>query len=201
MYVVVRNPTHFISHFFHSAGHGAGGLAAQYQFGARGGSSIIFLGFMKVIFSILSGSTVSTFLGNYPNAILGVLLFFSGLGLSKAGVSHPALHIYSSDDNCDDRRSSELMVILATASATVGLKTGWGCFFGICFSLFYGGFDHVLEDFKRWIRMRKKWYYYCCCCCRCYRSAGEKNVSSEFPETVQNCDEEARATKGSSSSE
>ena len=135
---------------------------------------------MKVLFSILAGSTASTFLGHYPNAILGVLLFFSGLGLSKAGVSNLVLHTNSSGD---DRHFSELMIILATAASTVALKTGWGCFFGICFSLFYGGFDHVWEDLKErnfccWTRRQKK--------------------DLQLPVTLQKDDDEIRATKGNS---
>ena len=135
---------------------------------------------MKVLFSILSGSTASTFLGHYPNAILGVLLFFSGLGLSKAGVSNLVLHTNSSGD---DRHFSELMIILATAAATVALKTGWGCFFGICFSLFYGGFDHVWKDLKK--------KNFCC-----WSKRQKKDV--ELPVTLD--DDEIRATKGNSSS-
>ena len=99
VYVIFKNLQSLSFHHFSSwTGHGAGGLAAQYQFGARGGSSIIFLGIMKVLFSILSGSTVSTFLGNYPNAI-PECFSFSGLGLSKAGVSNLVLHTNSSGDD------------------------------------------------------------------------------------------------------
>ena len=104
----------------------------------------MFLGLMKILFALLSGSAASTILENYPHAILGVLLFFSGLGLSKAGVVHL---LRSRNDDDDD--ISELIIILSTASATVALKTGWGCFFGVCFSFFYGGFDHVFKDLEK----------------------------------------------------
>jgi len=164
--------------------HGAGGLAAQYQFGARGGSSIMFLGFMKILFAVLSGSTASMFLENYPHAILGVLLFFSGLGLSKAGITP-----ISSSSTSQGKNDSELMVILSTASATVCLKTGWGCFFGICFSLFYGGFDNVLEDLKK----KKFW-----CCGGCGES--KERAISELPAirmTTRGSSSDIRATKGS----
>lgn len=133
--------------------HGAGGLAAQHQFGARGGTSIIFLGLIKILIAVAAGSTTTVLLENYPRTILGVLLFFSGLGLSKAGLANAR---DSPGSNSMGKQTNERMILLATAGATVALKTGWGCFFGVSFALFYGGFDHVLRDLKRWRQRRKR---------------------------------------------
>lgn len=58
--------------------HGAGGLAAQYRFGARTGGSVIMLGAAKVIIGLLFGSALFELLQSYPTAILGVMLFFAG---------------------------------------------------------------------------------------------------------------------------
>lgn len=64
--------------------HGAGGLAAQYRFGARTGASNIisgsFLLFLALFFA--SPQTIQLF----PIGILGALLFFSGIQLGKSAL-------------------------------------------------------------------------------------------------------------------
>lgn len=62
--------------------HGAGGLAAQYRFGARSGASVVFLGVVKVVLGLTLGVTALSVLASYPMSVLGVLLFFSGIELS-----------------------------------------------------------------------------------------------------------------------
>eukprot|EP00939_MAST-03C_sp_MAST-3C-sp1_P003347 g3347.t1 len=128
--------------------HGAGGLAAQYQFGARGGSSIVFLGIVKIVVAVVAGRTGSDLLEEYPGVILGVLLFFSGLGLAKAGATKVC--------TADSQEDSEIVIMLATTGATVALQTGWGCLIGLVFACFHGGFRHVLGDLKsdgRWAHL------------------------------------------------
>ncbi|PHH84499.1 hypothetical protein CDD83_1851 [Cordyceps sp. RAO-2017] len=67
--------------------HGAGGLAAQYRFGARSGSSVIFLGLVKLVLGLVFGETLVDLLKEYPRSLLGVMVLAAGLELAKAGHS------------------------------------------------------------------------------------------------------------------
>ncbi|KAJ5247740.1 hypothetical protein N7468_002723 [Penicillium chermesinum] len=67
--------------------HGSGGLAAQYRFGARSGSSIIFYGALKVIIGLLFGETLVDLLKKFPAAFLGVMVIAAGLELVSVGES------------------------------------------------------------------------------------------------------------------
>lgn len=65
--------------------HGAGGLAAQYRFGARSGASVIFLGLIKLILGLLFGETLIDLLRQYPKSLLGIMVLAAGLELAKVG--------------------------------------------------------------------------------------------------------------------
>lgn len=67
--------------------HGAGGLAAQYRFGARSGASIIFLGLFKILLGLVFGETLVNLLSYYPKSLLGIMVFAAGLELAKVGHS------------------------------------------------------------------------------------------------------------------
>lgn len=67
--------------------HGAGGLAAQYRFGARSGASIIVLGLFKVLLGLIFGETLVDLLRHYPKSLLGIMVFAAGLELAKVGNS------------------------------------------------------------------------------------------------------------------
>ncbi|KFG80300.1 putative sulfate transporter [Metarhizium anisopliae] len=67
--------------------HGAGGLAAQYRFGARSGASIIFLGLVKLVLGLVFGETLIDLLKLYPKSILGIMVLAAGLELAKVGHS------------------------------------------------------------------------------------------------------------------
>lgn len=62
--------------------HGAGGLAAHYRFGARTGGSNIMIGTVFLTLGLLFGKASVSILSSIPNAVLGVLLVFSGLELA-----------------------------------------------------------------------------------------------------------------------
>ena len=64
--------------------HGAGGLAAQYRFGARSGGSVIMLGGLKVIAGLLFGASLMGLLHAYPMAVLGPMLVLAGLELARS---------------------------------------------------------------------------------------------------------------------
>jgi hypothetical protein len=67
--------------------HGSGGLAAQYRFGARSGSSIILLGLFKILLGLLFGESLVGLLRGYPKGLLGVMVLAAGLELAKVGES------------------------------------------------------------------------------------------------------------------
>jgi MFS superfamily sulfate permease-like transporter len=58
--------------------HGAGGLAAQYRFGARTGGSMIILGAVKTTLAVVFGTSILAIIAVYPGSVLGVLLLFAG---------------------------------------------------------------------------------------------------------------------------
>lgn len=67
--------------------HGSGGLAAQYRFGARSGSSIIFLGLLKLLLGLFAAPLASTVFSHIPRTLLCVLLIAAGLELLNVGES------------------------------------------------------------------------------------------------------------------
>jgi len=64
--------------------HGAGGLAAQYRFGARTGGSVLMLGIMKLVLGLCIGGFLLQVLQSYPYAILAPMLVFAGIELAKS---------------------------------------------------------------------------------------------------------------------
>lgn len=67
--------------------HGAGGLAAQYRFGARSGASVIFLGVIKLVMGLVFGQTLVDLLKQYPKSLLGIMVLAAGLELARVGHS------------------------------------------------------------------------------------------------------------------
>jgi MFS superfamily sulfate permease-like transporter len=67
--------------------HGAGGLAAQYRFGARSGASVIMLGLFKIIVGLIFGDSLVSLFRQYPSSILGIMVLAAGLELAKVGNS------------------------------------------------------------------------------------------------------------------
>jgi MFS superfamily sulfate permease-like transporter len=64
--------------------HGAGGLAAQYRFGARTGASNVISGLMLLPVALLFAN--GEFLDLIPVAVLGALLFFTAIELARHGI-------------------------------------------------------------------------------------------------------------------
>lgn len=118
--------------------HGAGGLAGQYQFGARGGTSVIFLGVCKIIMSIFMCNVAAELLAAFPVGVLGSLLMFAGLGLGTSGVS-------GMNGGIDE--VNIWPTVLSTTAITLLLGTGWGFVGGLVVSIFYGLMDHVWKEF------------------------------------------------------
>jgi MFS superfamily sulfate permease-like transporter len=98
--------------------HGAGGLAGQYRFGARSGSSVIFLGTVKLLLAVFFGGSLLALLHGYPNSVLGVLLSISGLELALVAT--------------DQRERTPATIMFATAAGILafgntatGFVMGW----------------------------------------------------------------------------
>jgi hypothetical protein len=97
--------------------HGAGGLAAQYRFGARTGGSVVFLGLAKMTLAVLFGSSLMLIMTEFPLSILGVLLVFSGLELAIV---------------CRDQKQKEnFMVMVLTAGISIVANVAIGFVSGV----------------------------------------------------------------------
>lgn len=103
--------------------HGSGGLAGQYHFGARTGGSVVMLGAVKLAVGLFFGAAAMSVLTQYPQSILGVLLFFAGLRLAT-----PVR---------DQKSLGGLLVALATAVAIVAVNTTVGFLLGLVLALVY----------------------------------------------------------------
>jgi len=62
--------------------HGAGGMAGHVRFGARTGGSLVILGTILILFALFFSDSISIIFKIFPNAILGVILFFAGSELA-----------------------------------------------------------------------------------------------------------------------
>jgi hypothetical protein len=92
--------------------HGAGGLAAQYRFGARTGGSVVFLGTAKMLLAILFGSSLLVIFTEFPASLLGVLLVFSGLELAAV---------------CRDQiKRQDFFVMILTAGVSIAVNVAVG---------------------------------------------------------------------------
>ena len=92
--------------------HGAGGLAAQYRFGARTGGSMVMLGTAKMALAVFFGGSLFVWLQHYPQSVLGVLLLFSGVELTLMGR--------------DQRSPANFFVMVLTAGVCIGVNTVTG---------------------------------------------------------------------------
>jgi MFS superfamily sulfate permease-like transporter len=57
--------------------HGAGGMAGHVRFGARTGGALVILGGILVFIALFFSDSVAIIFHIFPNAILGVILFFA----------------------------------------------------------------------------------------------------------------------------
>jgi MFS superfamily sulfate permease-like transporter len=98
--------------------HGAGGLAGQTAFGARTQGSILMLGAAKVLIAVLFGSSLMALALAFPQALLGVMLVFSGISLAEGS-----------------RKADDFGVLLLTAAGCVALGYLPGVLLGTAASL------------------------------------------------------------------
>lgn len=106
--------------------HGSGGLAAQHRYGARSGTSIIFLGSIKLLLGLFSpGAGLLRIVYKFPKAFLGVMVLGAGVELARVGVR--------SVEGSEEDRVVMLMTagtILAFRNDGVGFLAGMGCYGG-----------------------------------------------------------------------
>lgn len=110
--------------------HGAGGMAGHVRFGAKTGGAPVILGSILIVIALFFSDSVTIIFKIFPNAILGVILFFAGLEL--AGTTRGAAS-----------QKSELYVMLVVTAFAM-----WNM--GIAF-LVGVILDHALR--KGWIRI------------------------------------------------
>jgi hypothetical protein len=63
--------------------HGAGGLAAQYMFGARTGGAILMEGILEIGLGLFFGSSIQALFSAFPGFITGVMLLMTSVELGK----------------------------------------------------------------------------------------------------------------------
>ncbi len=97
--------------------HGAGGLAAHYNFGARTGGSNIIIGTIFLILALFFGPHILPIIQLLPLSILGVLLIFAGLYL---GLS--ILDMFSRKD---------MFIVLSIVGITLTTNLAWAVLVGI----------------------------------------------------------------------
>jgi len=89
--------------------HGAGGMAGHVRFGARTATAPVLIGLIFVILGVGFGSSGYALLRTIPNAVLGCLLFFSGIELALS--SKP-----------QEYRDTDLFLVLLMAAVGVALN-------------------------------------------------------------------------------
>jgi len=62
--------------------HGAGGMAGHVRFGAKTGGALVILGSLVIVTALFFSESVTIIFKIFPNAILGVILFFAGAELA-----------------------------------------------------------------------------------------------------------------------
>lgn len=86
--------------------HGAGGMASHVAFGARTGGSVVILGGLLLVLALFFSGAVTTLFQLFPPAVLGVLLFITGLQLAVGSGGLPEAR-------------DERAVVLATAAVCI----------------------------------------------------------------------------------
>lgn len=140
--------------------HGAGGLAAQYRFGARSGASIILLGACKLLLGLVLGTTLLDLLGSFPKSLLGIMVIAAGLELAKVGQSlnHGASDLWEDSiaggggaitkrhrDISDEERVERWMVMMMTAAGILAFKNDAVGFIAGMFTFWAYRVSHALE--------------------------------------------------------
>jgi hypothetical protein len=142
--------------------HGSGGLAGQYRFGARSGSSIIFLGLAKFLLGMIAlfqTNHIVGILSGIPKSLLGVLILAAGVELAKVGetVNTDArdLRVLEHNNSWDGKSLKELdeveknerwMVMLVTIATLLAFRNdAVGFIAGLVWSWAFKAAKRVVE--------------------------------------------------------
>jgi len=153
--------------------HGSGGLAGQYRFGARSGSSIIILGSIKLLLGFIAfwkSIPIINVLAGIPKSLLGILVIAAGVELAKVGESVNTdardLRVLDKDQSWDGKRVKELderdrrerwMVMLVTVAALLTFKNdAVGFITGLVWHWGFIGAKHM-EDWRDGRAVRPFW--------------------------------------------
>ncbi|ROW13327.1 hypothetical protein VPNG_05531 [Cytospora leucostoma] len=154
--------------------HGAGGLAAQWRFGARSGSSIILLGTVKLLLGLFLGETLLDLLGAFPRSVLGVMVIAAGLELAGVGrsLNHGASDLWEEEeqdftpsveggghisgvarrhhrDLSDEERQERWTVMLVTTAGILAFKNDAVGFLAGMVTYWAYRLSHVVEEKHR----------------------------------------------------
>jgi len=110
--------------------HGAGGLAAQYSFGARTGGACLMEGVVEILLALFLAGSIDVVAKVFPFPILGAMLMVAGLQLGRVA--------------SDVRKSDELFVMLLTAVVALAFNIA---------AAFFVGLVAYLAIEKRWIKL------------------------------------------------
>ncbi|KAA8894052.1 hypothetical protein FN846DRAFT_1002024 [Sphaerosporella brunnea] len=115
--------------------HGSGGLAAQFRFGARSGSSVQILGLFKMAIGLLFGSSIAGLLARFPKSLLGIMVFAAGMELVSVGenLNSTAADIFQLELNEPEGRLNKQirkdrwMIMMVTTGMFIAFRN---CFVG-----------------------------------------------------------------------
>lgn len=149
--------------------HGAGGLAAQYRFGARSGASVVMLGLFKLFLGLFFGRSLINLLAEYPQSLLGIMVIAAGLELVKVGYSlnHGAPDLWENSiqqsqegptvvrrhrDITDEERTERWTVMMMTTAGIIAFRNdAIGFVMGLVCHMAY----RVAERLPRWYHARR----------------------------------------------
>ncbi|MDD3852185.1 MAG: putative sulfate/molybdate transporter [Syntrophomonadaceae bacterium] len=110
--------------------HGSGGITAHYRYGGRTAMTVVIIGMLLLLTGVLLGDDAVILLRLIPEAILGALLFYSGIDLAMA------------TRNMDEHQG--LFLVLIVAALTIGLNPAVA---------FIAGIVIYLIERQGWIRL------------------------------------------------
>ncbi len=98
--------------------HGAGGLAGHYRFGSRSATAPVLIGMVFLVLGVGLGDGATPVMRLVPDAVVGALLFFSGLELAVSA-------------RAERFKGTEVFVVLLVAAAGVAANPAIGFVVGI----------------------------------------------------------------------
>jgi hypothetical protein len=101
--------------------HGAGGLAAQYMFGARTGGAILMEGLLEVALGLFFSASIQSLFTAFPGFITGVMLLMASIELGRIAFKVEGMNI-------------SIVLFTALVSATFNVALG----FSMGLLLYYG---------------------------------------------------------------